>query len=322
MQVLHQLPHKKDENLLVGIETADDAGVYRISKETAIISTVDFFPPIVDDPFTFGQIAAANALSDVYAMGGVPKLAMNIVCFPRGLDMSVLNEIIKGAMDKLNEAGALLVGGHSIEDDEIKYGLSVTGFVHPEKVLTNRGARAGDALVLTKPIGVGVITSALKKGRIKVSDAAPALSAMVTLNDKASLAAVETGVNACTDITGYGLLGHAMEMAKGSDTSIIIDSSAVRFFPGVKEFVKRSSNRPRSIKTNMEYLCRDMIFSTRVDKEREMLLFDPQTSGGLLLSVPREKANQLDRRLREAGIEPAFIGEVVEKEEDWRIKVI
>lgn len=310
----------KDRDLLVGVDTADDAAVYRISEELAVISTLDFFPPIVDDPCTFGQIAAANALSDVYAMGGAPRLAMNIVCWPKEIPLSVLNEIMKGSMDKLAEAGALLVGGHSIEDREVKYGLSVTGFVHPNRITTNSKARPGDVLVLTKPIGSGVIASALKAGRIDEADARDAISSMKALNRAASEAAGEVGVNACTDVTGFGLLGHAMEVAKASGVSLVIRSSGVRFFHAALDMVKKRSNRPRSIASNREFLMKDTVISG-VDEYVELLLLDPQTSGGLLISVAGERSALLVEKLRARGVEPAIVGHVVGAEAGWKIRV-
>src|SRR3990170_6165004 len=322
MQVLHQLPVVKDKDLLVGVETADDAGVYKISDELAIISTLDFFPPIVDDPFTFGQIAAANALSDVYAMGGTPRLALNIVGFPKELDLGILNEIIRGGLDKMSEAGVLLVGGHSVEDHEIKYGLAVTGFVHPEGIVTNRGARPGDVLVLTKPIGVGVIASAVRAGTMRAEEAEEVFSSMTTLNKAASEAMKETGVNACTDITGYGLMGHAMEMARASGACLVIRSGEVRTFPRAKEFISKRSLRPRTIGPNMDFLKDDVSCSPGVDEGTRMLLFDPQTSGGLLISVPRESADALLGALMERGVKDAHVvGEVVEKREGPSIRV-
>lgn len=320
MQVLHQLPHIKDKDLLVGIETADDAGVYRVSEGLAVISTLDFFPPIVDDPYLFGQIAAANALSDVYAMGGAPRLAMNIVCFPRELGLEVLNEILKGSMDKLAEASVLLVGGHSVEDSEVKYGLSVTGFAHPGKITTNRGAVPGDALILTKPIGVGVITSALKAGRIKPAQVEGALSSMKTLNKAASEAMLEVGVNACTDITGYGLMGHAMEVAKGSGVSLEIFFNSVKVFPHALELVRKKANRPRTIATNREFLRAD-VKMTGLTEDEELMLYDPQTSGGLLISVPNEKSMELLAKLSQRGVDASIIGNVIEKNEEFRIMV-
>lgn len=312
MQVLHQLPVTKDKDLLVGIETADDAGVYRLNDDTAVISTVDFFPPIVDDPFTFGEIAATNALSDVYAMGGTPRLAMNVVCFPKELPSDVLSEILRGSLAKLNEAGVLLVGGHSIEDSEIKYGLSVTGFAHPDHIVTNCGARPGDALILTKPLGTGVVTSAIKAGKMREEEAEAVFDSMRTLNRYASVCMVEFGASACTDITGYGLIGHSMEMAKGSGVSIIIDSSSVRVFPGALKFVTKKSCRPRTLLTNREYLMPDIEVGASVPEELELVLFDPQTSGGLLIAIREEEATALIERLREK-VDAFRVGRVVEK---------
>lgn len=313
MQVLRRLPETKDKNLLVGYETADDAAVYRITKGLALITTVDFFPPIVDDPFDFGEIAAANALSDVYAMGGTPRLAMNIVCFPRALGAGVLNSIIRGALKKLKEAGAMLVGGHSIEDSEVKFGLSIAGFVSPDKILANSGARAGDALVLTKPIGAGIITTALKAGRIRPKEAKAAIDSMKALNRAASEAACKTSVNGCTDITGYGLLGHAVEMARASAVSLVIRRADVEFFPHAERLANDKACLPGAIKANMEYFSRDVRISPTVDKAAKALLFDPQTSGGLLLSVPEKKKSLLLRRLKQTGVRASVIGAVQRK---------
>ncbi len=319
MQVLHQLPFVKDKDLLVGIETADDAGVYRLSDDTAVVNTLDFFPPIVDDPYLFGQIAVANALSDVYAMGATPRLAMNIVCFPKALGMDILGEILKGGMDKLAEAGVLLIGGHSVDDAEVKYGLSVTGFAHPERIVTNRGARPGDILVLTKPIGVGVITSGLKAGRIKPDEAPEAFESMRTLNRSASEAMVEVGVSACTDITGYGLMGHAMEMAKGSEVSLIVKISGVRIFPKAIDLIANKANRPRTLMANRDYIMADVIKAAHIDEPLELMLFDPQTSGGLLISVAEAKYPELEAALRKRYVDSFVVGRVVEKEAGWGI---
>ncbi|GMR05169.1 MAG: selenide, water dikinase SelD [Thermodesulfobacteriota bacterium] len=312
MQVLHQLPVVKDKDLIVGIETADDAGVYKISGDTAVITTLDFFPPIVDDAATFGAIAAANALSDVYAMGGTPRLATNIVCFPKKLPMEVLGDIIRGGMDKLKEAGVLLVGGHSVEDSEVKYGLSITGFVHPERIVTNSGARPGDVLILTKPIGVGVVTGAVKAGKLKPSDVEDVFSSMTALNKRASELMVEVGVNACTDITGYGLMGHAMEMARGSGVTLEINSKEVMVFPHALEFVKKRKIRPRTLEENRDFLLKDMVISGRVDEATGLILFDPQTSGGLLISVDPGRSDTLIERMKRDGITPAVVGRVVQ----------
>lgn len=321
MQVLRQLPAAIDPNLLVGIETSDDAGVYRISDELAIISTLDFFPPIIDDPYTFGQVAAANALSDIYAMGGTPRLAMNIVCFPKALSLDILDLIFKGAMEKIKEAGALLVGGHSISDNEVKYGLSVTGFVHPSRITANSTARPCDALVLTKPVGVGVVMGALKAGRIGFDDAREAVESMTTLNKTASEAMMEVGVNACTDVTGFGVMGHAMELAKGSGVSIEIRANEVRLFPGTRELMKDRANRPGTLASNMEYVMRDAE-AIGIPEDLLMCLFDPQTSGGLLISVAKEKLDALLSNLRARSVEPMVVGRVLEREAGWKIKII
>ena len=312
-QVLRQLPEVTDKNLLVGIKSADDAGVYKLTDDLAVINTLDFFPPIIDDPYTFGQISAANALSDVYAMGGVPRLAMNIVAFPASLDLSILQEIISGSTDKLKEAGVLLIGGHSIEDKEVKYGLSVTGLVHPQKVITNAGAKSGDKLILTKPIGVGVITTALKRGKISPDDVMDAIESMKALNDKASAIMQDVGVNACTDITGFGLLGHAMEMAEASSVSMIFKVQDIPFFPKAIELVKKTKNHPKTIKSNREYLASNVRMSDDIKPEQANLLYDPQTSGGLLIAVSPEKSQQLVELLSVAKILAAIVGEVVEK---------
>lgn len=313
MQVVHHLPEIKDKDLLVGVETADDAGVYRLTGDLAIINTVDFFPPIVDDPYLFGQIAAANAMSDVYAMGGTPRLAMNIVGFPRGLDIGILQEIIRGGLEKLQEAGALLIGGHSIEDREIKYGLAVTGLVHPEKVVTNAGAKPGDILVLTKPLGVGVITTALKVGKVRSEDIEDVFESMKTLNAKASQVMVDVGVNACTDITGFGLLGHAMEMADASGVGMVFHSKDIPVFPKALDLVKRKGMRPRTIQSNKGHLADRVRIGYGVSKEMEPLLYDPQTSGGLLISVPPQEVEGLLKGLREEGVKASVIGEVREE---------
>lgn len=321
MQVLHHLPDVKDENLLVGIDTADDAGVYKISDDTAIVNTLDFFPPIVDDPYLFGSIAAANALSDVYAMGGIPKLAMNIVGFPPELDLSILEEIIKGSVDKLKEAGVLLIGGHSIEDKEVKYGLSVTGFVHPEKVIRNSGARPGDVLILTKPIGVGVITTALKNRNVKPEDAEDALKSMQALNNVSARVMTDIGVSACTDITGFGLIGHSIEMADASDVSFVLDSKKAPVFDVAIKLVKKRANMPKAIASNKEYFKQRVVISDKMKDELENIFYDPQTSGGLLISAAKEKESLLMERLESNGVKPYKIGKVVERKNDWVIFV-
>ncbi len=315
MQVLHQVK-REDPNLIVGPASCDDAGVYKISDGTALVQTVDFFPPIVDDPATFGRIAAANALSDIYAMGATPRLALNIVCFPAELPVEVLNDIIAGAMEKLDEAGVLLVGGHTIEDKEVKFGLSLTGMVHPGKVITNSGAKKGDRLILTKAIGTGVVTSALKAGKFSLEEAADTIASMCELNAAASSAMTALGdaINACTDVTGFGLLGHAFEMADGSGVTLRIDSRAVPFLNGAKQLVKKKKNRPRNIKANGEFLCGKVKRGSAVNDATWDLLLDPQTSGGLLIAVEEDKSALLMEKIKESGSKALLIGEILEKE--------
>jgi len=294
------------------MERAEDAGVYKLTEELAIIQTLDFFTPIVDDPYSFGQIAAANALSDVYAMGGQPLTAMNIVCFPqKTMAMSVLTDILKGGLDKMHEAGVVLVGGHSVEDDELKYGLSVTGTIHPGRVVLNSGARAGDRLILTKPLGTGIISTAIKGGVASEAAAARIVKSMSALNQKASELMQATGVNACTDVTGFGLLGHAAEMVEGTNVGMVIDSAAVPFFPEAKELAEMGMI-PGGLHRNRDFR-KDMVdIAGDVPQYLADILFDPQTSGGLLISVPAKKAMGLLEKMHEAGIsEAAIIGEVV-----------
>lgn len=315
MQVLHQLPKVEDPNLIVGTEHADDAAVYRLTDEIAVVSTLDFFPPIVDDPYDFGVITAANSLSDVYAMGAVPTFATAMVCFPKTLSPDVLATIMKGSIDKLKEAGIVIAGGHSIEDKEIKYGLSVTGTVSPDKVIKNSTAKTGDVLILTKPLGIGVITSAIKAGKLKEEDATLAFEAMRALNKAASEAMVEAGVNACTDITGFGLLGHAAEMADGSGLTLKIFARDVRILPEAIRLVMKKKNRPRAIESNRAHLEGRVVFSGDVDEATRMLFFDPQTSGGLFIAVARDKADRLLSEIIARGVDAFTVGEVVERGE-------
>lgn len=307
------LPLTPDPNLIVGLEKADDAGVYKISEDLAIIQTVDFFTPIVDDPRTFGQIAAANALSDVYAMGGRPLTAMNIVCFPiKTLDISVLREILRGGLDKMAEAGVALVGGHSVDDLELKYGLSVTGTVHPRRVITKGGARAGDKLVLTKPLGTGIINTAIKGNVASEETAARAASQMAALNRAASQQMQEIGVSACTDITGFGLLGHACEMIQDSGIGMRIRMSSVPVFPEAIEFA-RMGMIPGGTYRNKEFRSAMIEAPGRLPDHVLDILFDPQTSGGLFIAVSSDRADLLISRLRQNGVvEAAIVGEVVD----------
>ena len=294
--VLSQLPkNENNNNLLVGLDTADDAAVYKLNDETALIQTLDFFTPMIDDPYIFGQIAAANSLSDVYAMGGKPIVAMNIVCFPSCHDMNILAEILKGGFDKVKESGALLVGGHTVDDKEPKYGLSVSGIVHPEKVLSNATARVGDKLILTKPIGVEV---------------------MVHLNKYAAKSFDYIKVNSVTDITGFGLLGHALEMAKASNVSIEINSKDVPILDGAIDMANMGII-PAGMYRNKEYISKDVNIID-VDTAIEDILYDPQTSGGLLISVKEELADKLVEDMKLNGsIEAKIIGSVKKKEEKY-----
>jgi selenide, water dikinase len=271
--------------VLVGRETFDDAGVFRLSDDLALVQTVDFFAPIVDDPYEFGQVAAANALSDVYAMGGEPLTALSIVGFPTGtLPIEILTEILRGGQDKVHEAGATVIGGHSIIDEELKYGLSVTGRVHPDRILTNAGARPGDVLVLTKPLGTGFVTTALKRGSITADLAAPTIASMRALNRDASRQAVALGAKCATDITGFGLLGHASHIARASNVTIRIDATKLPVLPGALE-AWRTGATPGGAERNDAFV-RELTEWDSVEPFHEALVIDPQTSGGLLVSLP------------------------------------
>jgi len=278
----------------------------------AIVLTLDFFTPIVDDPYTFGQVAAANSLSDVYAMGGKPVVAMNIVCFPiNKMDISILQDILKGGLDKMREAEVLLVGGHSVEDNELKYGLSVTGTIHPEKVLTNKGARTGDKLILTKPLGTGIINTALKGGLAHEHSVSESIKCMTTLNKKAAELMTEVEVHACTDITGFGLLGHACEMVEGQDVGMVIYSSAVPILPGTEKLAQMGLIPGGTIR-NRDFRLAMIDRATQISDEQLLILFDAQTSGGLLISMPEQDAQSLLKRLHQEGVgAAAIVGEVV-----------
>ncbi len=294
------------------MESRDNAGVYKLTDDLAIIQTVDFFTPIVDDAYMFGQIAAANALSDVYTMGGKPLTAMNIVCFPtQSLDISVLKDILRGGIDKMSEAKVTLVGGHSIDDTELKYGLSVTGTVHPKRLVTNSGAKVGDKLILTKPLGTGIISTAVKAGVADEKTVAKVTKCMATLNDKASELMQEVGVHACTDITGFGFLGHTVQLAQNSRVGINIDMASIPFFPEAGEFAKQGLC-PAGLHRNREFYSSCVKIASEVPTHMQDILFDPQTSGGLLICLAPRKAELLLGRLRQAGVEEAaIIGEAV-----------
>ena len=294
------------------MERAEDAGVYKLTDDLAIVQTLDFFTPIVDDPCSFGQVAAANALSDVYAMGGRPLTAMNIVCFPiKTMDISILKEILAGGLQKVHEAGAIVVGGHTIEDAELKYGLSVTGVIHPEKVVLNTGARAGDKLILTKPLGTGIISTAIKSGVASARAEARIVKSMTTLNRKAAELMQEADVSACTDITGFGLLGHAGEMIDGSDVGMVIHSAAVPFFPEAREYAEKGII-PGGLNRNRDFRAHMVTMAKTIPDYLADILFDPQTSGGLFIAVTPEKAEKLLASMHREGIpEAALVGEVV-----------
>ncbi|KAA9004184.1 selenide, water dikinase SelD [Paenibacillus spiritus] len=311
MQVIRSLPPAvPNPDLLVGLDTSDDAGVYRLSDELALVQTVDFFTPIVDDPYAFGQIAAANALSDIYAMGGKPLTVLNIVAFPIStLDKSILADILRGAADKVAEAGATLVGGHSIDDKEPKFGLAVTGTVHPDRVRTNAGARPGDQLILTKPIGVGILTTSLKRGLLSEEEIRRVTAVMSLLNKTAAEAMGSYDVHACTDVTGFGLLGHASEMAKGSEAGIIIRSEAVRILPRVRELAEAGAV-PGGTRNNLAHVEGSVIFPEEMELLDRYILCDAVTSGGLLIAVPEAEAEALLGDLLQLGLEAAHIGEV------------
>ncbi len=311
--VLARLPRQIDPNVLVGFETSDDAGVYRLSPELALVQTVDFFTPIVDDPYTFGQIAATNALSDVYAMGGRPISSLSIVGFPNsGRDVGILDGILRGGQAKMQEAGCTVIGGHSLGDDEIKFGYAVTGLVHPQRVLRNVGAQPGDRLILTKPLGTGVIATALKKGAAPQGSVDAAIRSMCTLNRAAMEAVLPFELHAVTDVTGFSLLGHAREMAVGSKVSFIVESGQVEFLPGALELAQRGFI-PGGTQRNRDFIGSCVEFASGVPDDTKNLLFDPQTSGGLLISVAAKDALQLQESLRARGQSAQKLGQVVEK---------
>lgn len=290
--MLSALPRISDPNVLVGFETSDDSGVYKLSPECALVQTVDFFTPIVDDPFTFGAIAAANSLSDVYAMGGRPLTALSILCYPGKGDIEDLSEILKGGASKMAEAGCVVLGGHSVNDEEIKFGYSITGLVHPDRVWTNSGAQPGDILFFTKRIGTGVLATALKRGEARDEDINESIASMTTLNKTAVEAFENVTVHACTDVTGFGLLGHAREMAAGSGVTIEIESEAVQFLPGAIHCARRGAI-PGGLKNNREFVESCVELRRELPEEIYQLLYDPQTSGGLLISVPEAEASQV-----------------------------
>jgi len=299
-----------DPNLLVGMDKPDDAGVYRLSDDLALIQTLDFFTPVVDDPYLFGQIAVTNALSDVYAMGGRPLLAMNIICFPQEGDVSILQEILRGGYDKMIEAGVLLVGGHSVDDSEIKYGISVTGTIHPDKVLKNIGSRPGDRIILTKPVGTGIISTAIKADLADAALEEKVAAYMNTLNKIPAELMAGFDIHACTDVTGFGLLGHACEMIEGSDVGMTIHASQVLVIQEAVEFAAMGLI-PAGAYRNEKYRQSLVDIQGDVSDDIMKILSDPQTSGGLLISLPSDQADRLLGMLHDAGItEAAIVGEI------------
>jgi selenide, water dikinase len=316
-KVLSAMPRIANPNVLAGFDTADDAGVYRLSADLALVQTVDFFTPIVDDPFTFGAIAAANALSDVYAMGGTPISALSIVAFPADGDVEVLGEIMRGGLEKMREAECALLGGHSVADAEIKFGYAVTGTIHPDRIKANSGARPGDALIFTKPLGTGVIGTALKRGIASRESVEAAAASMLTLNREACAAMLRFDVHGCTDVTGFGMMGHAREMALASNVTLEIEAATVPLLPGALDAV-RAGAIPGGLKNNREFASCVVEGDAGIDAALVDLLYDPQTSGGLLIALPEPDAAALERMLPGA----RRIGRVVARDNNKAIRLI
>lgn len=315
-QVLDEFSFSNDPNLLVGLHTKDDASVYLLDQNTALVQTVDFFAPVVDDPFQFGQIAAANALSDVYAMGGNPKLALNLLCIPPSFDKEVVKEILQGGLNKVSEAGAIITGGHTIQDNIPKYGLSVTGFVHPSKVLTNSGSRPGDMLILTKPLGTGILTTANKLELLDNNALEKMIESMKFLNKTAKEIAEEFPIHACTDITGFGLLGHLFEMTFSSNVTAHISTDLIPVLPTALAHAKKNI-LPTGLYRNQQYLKEHVLFTVNIPSSMVSLLHDPQTSGGLLFSVPEKEAQRFVKQLQSLIPCAQIIGYVTNKQDKY-----
>lgn len=309
-EIMRGVTFHRDENLLVGMETLDDAGVYQICEDLALVQTVDYITPVVDDPYLFGQVAAANALSDVYAMGARPLTVLNLCNFPdKRVELKVLQEIVRGGADKIKEAGAVVVGGHTVKDEELKYGLSVTGVIHPDRIVRNCTAKPGDKLILTKPVGTGVLITGYKRMLIPEEVMVVAANIMAELNRVACEAMLAVGVNAATDITGFGLGGHTLEMANGSGVGIRLAISAIPHFPESMEMI-RQGVKTGMTGSNKELVKEQIDFEAGISPEEKMLLYDPQTSGGLLIAVTSEKADRLIGLMKEQGLaHAAIIGE-------------
>jgi selenide,water dikinase len=315
---LHELPKFNNADMLVGTETADDAGVFRLRPDLAIVNTVDFFTPIVDDPYTFGLIAAANSLSDVYAMGGEPKTAMNIVCFPKGkMAIEILGEILKGGADKVKESGAVIIGGHSIIDEEIKYGMAITGVIHPDKILRNVGVQEGDALILTKALGTGIIATALKKGKASKESIDEAVASMTMLNAAASAVIRKYPVHACSDVTGYAILGHALEMASGSSVTLVVESAKLPLLRGAPRLAEKGYITG-GCKRNRDYLKDKITVEKSIPEGIVEVAFDPQTSGGLLVALAKRHADKVIDELQAAGLKSATqVGYATSLQKAW-----
>ena len=311
--MLGKLARQHDPNVLVGFDHADDAGVYLIAPDQALVQTVDFFTPVVDDPYTFGQIAATNALSDVYAMGGKPLTALALVCFPEKAELEILARILAGGLSKMIEAGCTVIGGHSIRDEETKFGYAVTGTVHPKKVLANKGAKPGDALIFTKALGTGVISTAIKKGKAEPAWIDAAVQSMTTLNKRAAEVIVDGNyrVNAMTDVTGFGLIGHAREMALASNVTLQFFSKEIPVLPGAFECI-RSGHMPGGLTANRDFAECVVGYDAPISDDLKTLLFDPQTAGGLLISIAADERERLVVELRAAGVLARHIGNVTE----------
>jgi selenide,water dikinase len=313
--VLGKLARQHDPNVLVGFDHADDAGVYQIAPDQALVQTVDFFTPVVDDPYTFGQIAATNALSDIYAMGGKPLTSLALVCFPDKADLEILERILAGGLSKMIEAGCTVIGGHSIRDQETKFGYAVTGLVHPNKILANGGAQPGDALILTKPLGTGVISTAIKNGKAEPAWIDAAVQSMTKLNKQAAelIGSREYRVHGMTDVTGFGLIGHAREMALASNVTLRILSKDIAILPGALECI-RSGQVPGGLKANREFAECVVGYESAISDELKTLLFDPQTAGGLLISIAEGDCEQLVVEMQASGIPARSIGKVTESQ--------
>lgn len=310
-----------DENVIVGMDTGDDAGVYRLNDETALIQTIDYITPIVDDPFTFGQIAACNSLSDIYAMGGKPLTALNVVCFPiKKYSLGILSEILKGGLSVLQQAGVQLLGGHSVEDDELKYGLAVTGIVHPDRVMRNKGFRPGDSIILTKPLGTGIVATAIKAGLAEDEIIAPFVRSMATLNEAAARLMINYPVHACTDVTGFGLIGHLKEMLDTANITITVNRKELPILPGAADNASMGL-LPAGMYRNREYVGALCTIEEGVSRELADIIYDPQTSGGLLIGLPEADAQNLLSDLHRNGIGKARIIATVKESASPQIRV-